>query len=72
MSDNGHESYGTLLNKAQLAEMLGVKESWISAEVAKYVSTEGEEGIPHLRLGGRKLVRFRRNDIEEWLDTRTQ
>ena len=66
------ESYGELLTKEDLARQLGVKESWISAEVAKYTRTEGEEGIPHLRLGGRKLVRFRQADIDEWLNSRAQ
>ena len=68
MTDN----YGDLMTKADLAERLGVKESWISAEVAKYTRTEGEQGIPHLRLGGRKLVRFRQADIDQWLETRAQ
>lgn len=68
MTDN----YGDLMTKADLAERLGVKESWISAEVAKYTRTEGAEGIPHLRLGGRKLVRFRQADIDQWLETRAQ
>ena len=68
MTDN----YGELMSKADLAQRLGVKESWISAEVAKYTRTEGKEGIPHLRLGGRKLVRFRQADIDQWLETRAQ
>lgn len=57
------EQYGDLMNKADLAALLGVKESWITAEVAA-------GRIPHLRLGKRKFIRFRRADIDSWLDSR--
>jgi excisionase family DNA binding protein len=48
------------LTKAQLAQVLGFSERWIEQRV--------NEGMPRHKWGGR--VRFRRSDVEHWLDER--
>ena len=48
-----------LLTIEQLAELLGVKVSWI------YAQTSAKK-IPFLKLGGR--LRFRRSDVERWIE----
>ncbi|MEW6410929.1 MAG: helix-turn-helix domain-containing protein [Candidatus Zixiibacteriota bacterium] len=52
-----------LLTPQEVADYLNVKKSTI------YGWTH-EEKIPHLKLGN--LVRFRKEDIERWLKTRTR
>lgn len=49
-----------LLTKDDVCQILGVKESWLNAEIAA-------GNIPHLRLGKRKNIRFRPSHIEEYL-----
>ncbi len=51
-----------LLNAAEIADYLGVKQSTI------YQWTH-HEFIPHIKLG--KFVRFRTDQIDRWLDART-
>lgn len=48
-----------LMTIEQLAELLGVKVSWI------YAQTSAKK-IPFLKLGGR--LRFRRADVERWIE----
>jgi len=50
-----------LLTKDEVAEMLGVKPSTI------YQWTH-EGFIPHVKINN--LVRFRQNDIDEWIEDR--
>lgn len=50
-----------LLDADEAAEMLNVPASWVLAE-----ARHGR--IPHHRLG--KYVRFRRDEIADWLDRR--
>jgi excisionase family DNA binding protein len=52
-----------LLNIEELAENLGLDESWI------YTKTRTKE-IPHIKLG--KYLRFSENSILEWLDSHKQ
>jgi len=56
---NNGESVEKLLDVTQLCELLGVKPAWVYEMVRKGV-------IPYVRLG--KLLRFRPEKIEEWLD----
>ena len=54
------ESVGNdLLTIGQLADLLGVKVSWL------YAQTSAKK-IPFLKLGGR--LRFRRADVERWIE----
>lgn len=53
-----------LMNYKQVAEFLGLSEG----TVKNYVCSGF---IPHIRLSSR-LVRFRRKDIDAWLDERTK
>ena len=48
-----------LIDKKQLAEYLGVDVTWIDRQVAA-------RGIPFIRVG--KYRRFKRSDIERWLE----
>jgi excisionase family DNA binding protein len=53
-----------LLTKEEVAELLGVKVTWLNSEI--------QAGrIPHLRLGSRKFIRFTREQVDEFLDSRT-
>jgi excisionase family DNA binding protein len=53
-----------LLTKAQVAEILGVKESWLNTEI--------QAGrIPYRRLGSKKFVRFTRTDVERYIDSKS-
>lgn len=54
------ESGLTLLTKEQVCEMLGVKESWLNAQIK-------DGSIQHIRLGKKKFVRFRPEHIEAFL-----
>ena len=63
MTEQNEESettYGNLLTKADVAEILGMKESMITSLVSS-----GD--FPHLRLGKRKFVRFTPEHIQEYL-----
>lgn len=52
-----------LLTREDVCKLFGVKESWLNAEI--------QAGrIPHLRLGRKKFIRFKRAHIEEYLSTR--
>lgn len=55
------ESGLTLLTKEQVCEMLGVKESWLNAQIK-------DGAIQHIRLGKKKFVRFRPEHIEAFLN----
>lgn len=48
------------LSKRDLAAYLGFSVRWVEYRLA--------EGMPHKFIGGR--VRFRRSDVEAWLDRR--
>lgn len=52
-----------LLTYAQLGEVIGFPLGTLYSMVKK-------KQIPHVRLG-RRLVRFRRNEIERWLQSRS-
>lgn len=54
-----------LLTKDDVCQILGVKESWLNAEIAA-------GNIPHLRLGKRKNIRFRPSHIEEYLNNKEE
>jgi len=53
----------TLLTKEDICRILGVRESWLDAEIAA-------GRMPHIRLGKKKMVRFRPSHLEKYLDTR--
>ena len=53
----------TLLTKEDVCRILGVRESWLDNEIAA-------GRIPHIRLGKKKMIRFRPAHLEEYLDTR--
>lgn len=48
-----------LMTVAEVCDLLSVKSSWV------YEMTRRDE-IPHVRVG--RYVRFRRDDIDRWLD----
>lgn len=52
-----------LLTKEDVCNILGVKESWLNAQIQS-----GE--MPHIRLGKKKFVRFRPEHIEQYLSTK--
>lgn len=53
----------TLLTKEDVCRILGVKEAWLNIEI--------QSGrMPHIRLGKKKMIRFRPSHLEEYLDTR--
>lgn len=49
-----------LYTKEEVCEMLGVKESWLNSEIQA-------GNMPHLRLGKKKFVRFRKSHIDQYL-----
>jgi predicted DNA-binding transcriptional regulator AlpA len=52
-----------LLTKEDVCRILGVKESWLNIEI--------QSGrMPHIRLGKKKMIRFRPSHLTEYLDTR--
>lgn len=53
----------TLLTKEDVCRVLGVTERWLNTEIA-------EGRMPHIRLGKKKMIRFRPSHIAEYLDTR--
>lgn len=55
--------FDELLTKEDVCRILGVRESWLNAEI--------QSGrIPHIRLGKKKIVRFRPEQVEAYLDSR--
>lgn len=57
------EEVEPLLTKAEVAKILGVKESWLSNEIAR-------GNFPHIRLGRRKYIRFRKSHVAKYLEDR--
>ena len=55
----------TLYTVDQVCQMLEVTPDWLYRQVR-------EGNIKHLRLGSRKLIRFRVEHIEEYLDDKRQ
>jgi predicted DNA-binding transcriptional regulator AlpA len=55
---------GELLSTQELAHWLGISEQWL--ELARYKGY----GPPYLRLSPR-MIRYRRDDVLEWLASRT-
>lgn len=54
------QEYEALLTKEDVCRILGVKESWLNAEI--------QAGrMPHIRLGKKKFVRFRPQHLDEYL-----
>jgi excisionase family DNA binding protein len=51
-----------LLTPDEVAILLDVKMSWVMDHVTRI-----EPIIPHLRIG--KMIRFRRQDVTQWLDS---
>ncbi len=52
-----------LLTKEDVCRILGVKESWLNIEI--------QSGrIPHIRLGKKKMVRFRPEHLNRYLESR--
>lgn len=49
-----------LLTKEDVCKILGVRESWLNAQIQS-----GE--MPHIRLGKKKFVRFRPEHIRAYL-----
>ena len=54
---------GDLLTIAQVAELVGLSKWTVTARAG------GTRQIPYLKLGG--SIRYRRQDIEEWLERNT-
>lgn len=52
-----------LLTKEEVCEILGVKESWLNTEI--------QTGrFPHTRLGSMKHIRFTRQQVQDFIDSR--
>jgi len=54
-----------LFTVEQVSDMLGVKPYWIKRQVR-----EGK--ISHVKLGSKKLVRFRHEDVAEFIKAREE
>ena len=55
--------FESLLTKEDVCRILGVKESWLNIEI--------QSGrMPHIRLGKKKMVRFRPAHLEAYLGGR--
>ncbi len=52
-----------LMTKSEVAQMLGITETWLDSEIQA-------GNIAHLRLGKRKFIRFRRSHVAEYLAER--
>jgi len=57
---NGGGTVGRLLTAAEVAELLGVPESWVRDH-----TRAGH--VPHVSLG--RYVRYRESDVLAWIDT---
>jgi excisionase family DNA binding protein len=53
-----------LLNEAQTAELIGV-----SPQTLSIWRCSGRYRLPYIRCG--RLIRYRRSDVEAWLESRT-
>lgn len=62
--DNEVNGLPVLLTKQDVCRLLGVKESWLTAEI--------QAGrIQHIRLGKKKFIRFRPEHIRAYLESKT-
>jgi excisionase family DNA binding protein len=61
LSNNKHEAEDVILNVQELALYLKVTPKWVYEQT--HLKT-----IPHLKLSNKQL-RFKRKDIDKWLDT---
>ena len=52
-----------LLYKEDVCKILGVTETWLNGEI-------NAGNIPHMRLGKKKFIRFRKEHIEAYLASR--
>jgi excisionase family DNA binding protein len=59
------EDMTPLLTKEEVCQILGVKETWLNAEIAA-------GNIPHIRLGRKKFIRFRPDHIATYLASKEQ
>ena len=57
------EELDRLYTKEEVCQMLGVRESWLNTEIQN-------GNFPHIRLGKKKFVRFRKSHIDEYLDSK--
>lgn len=57
------ENVGPYLTKEEVCKILGVKESWLNAEIQA-------GNISHIRLGQKKFIRFRPEHVEEYVKSR--
>jgi len=55
--------FDALLTKEDVCRILGVKESWLNIEIQT-------RRIPHIRLGKKKMVRFRPEHLDRYLESR--
>jgi excisionase family DNA binding protein len=62
MSEREVERLERLLNRQELARLLGVSVSWVRDRTNEGV-------IPHLRLSER-VVRYRASEVRRWMDER--
>jgi excisionase family DNA binding protein len=58
-----HQAPASLLDADQAGELLNVPPSWVLSEARA-------NRIPHHRLG--RYVRFRHDELEQWLDRRSK
>jgi excisionase family DNA binding protein len=63
MKMTGHAN-GELLTRTEAADLLGVKPQTLAVW-----ATHGRYGLPVVKVG--RSVRYRRSDIEAWLERRT-
>lgn len=61
--DNPSPVFDELLTVQEVAAFLRVPVSWVYERTRR----RGNERLPHLKMG--KYLRFRHQDIVEWLDT---
>lgn len=53
----------TLYTKEDICEILGVTESWLNLQI--------QQGrIPHYRIGKKKVIRFSKDHLQEYLSSR--
>ena len=64
------ESNAILLTPAQRAELLVVPVSWIREKTRERARVRDDDPLPVVRLG--KYVRFRRSDIDAWLQRQSE
>ncbi len=54
------EQYDRLLKQKEVAEWIGMSESWM--ELCRYKGI----GIPYIKLG--RACRYRKSDVQRWID----